>query len=260
MADGAIESANIVGYQDIVVPNGYSMFTVTFKKTSAAAYSYDVKDIQVLNSAGEVMNDDNSTTPTRRSRNKVILQKMNPTTGGLYGDHSYKFNTQSSKGWCDGSTPLGDGELTFQDGEGFAVTCPQGDSIKFRVSGEVVLTPISMAIPNGYSIIGNMTPNTVDVKDIKVLNSAGIEMNDDSSTTPSQRSRNKIIIQKMNPTTGGLYGDHSYKFNTQSNKGWCDGSTPLNAGDLMLAPGETVAVTSTQGDTVYFKFPSPISE
>ena len=72
--------------------------------------------------------------------------------------------------------------------------------------------------------------------------------------------RTRSGIQKMNVATGGLYGDHNYKFTTQNSKGWCDGSTPLNAGDLMLAPGETVAVTSSQGDSVYFKFPSPVSK
>ena len=258
--DSSIESSNIVGYQDIVVPNGYSMFTVTFKKTGATGYSFDVKDIEVLNSAGVKMDDDASTTPTQRSRNKIGIQKLNPTTGALYGDHAYRYSTQSAKGWCDGSTALAAGELTLQDGEGFAITSTQGEAVKFRVSGDVVLTPISMAIPNGYSLIGNMTPNTIDVKDIKVLNSAGIEMDDDNSTTPTQRSRNKIGIQKMNSATGGLYGDHAYRYSTQSAKGWCDGSTSLVAGELTLAPGETVAVTSTQGDTVYFKFPAPVSQ
>ena len=111
MADGSIESANMVGYQDIVVPDGYSMFTVTFKNTGATAYSYDVKDIIVLNSAGDVM-DDTTGTPTRRSRGKISIQKMNPSTGSLYDDHAYKFTTQSGKGWCDGSTPLAAGEYT----------------------------------------------------------------------------------------------------------------------------------------------------
>ena len=256
----AIESANIVGYQDIVVPNGYSMFTVTFKKTGAVGYSFDVKDIQVLNSAGEVMDDTNTGTPTRRSRGKIKIQKMDSSAGSLYGDHDYKFNSQSGKGWCDGSASLSAGDLTLQNGEGFAVTSTQGDAVKFRVSGEVVVTPISMAIPNGYAIIGNMTPNTIDVRDIKVLNSEGLEMNDDSSASPSRRSRGKIKIQKMDSSTGNLYGDHDYKFNSQSGKGWCDGSASLSANELMLAPGETIAVTSTQGDAVYFKFPAPVSE
>ena len=254
----AVDSANIVGYQEITVPNGYSMFTVTFKNPTNTVY--DIKDIIICNSAGLEMNDDSSTSPSRRSRGKVSVQKMNVTTGGLYDDHAYKFTTQNGKGWCDGSTPLSYGDFTLANGEGFAVTSTQGDAVKFRVSGEVNLTPVSMAIPNGYSIIGNMTPKTIDVKDIKVLNSAGLEMNDDSTTTPTRRSRGKISVQKMNVTTGGLYDDHAYKFTTQSSKGWCDGSTALTIGALTLAPGETLAVTSTQGDTVYFQFPSPVSE
>ena len=106
----------------------------------------------------------------------------------------------------------------------------------------------------------NPTNTVYDIKDIIVCNSEGLEMNDDNSTSPTRRSRGKISIQKMNVTTGGLYTDHNYKFTTQNSKGWCDGSTALSAGDLTLAPGETLAVTSSQGDTVYFQFPSPVSE
>ena len=252
----AVESGNIVGYQEITVPNGYSMFTVTFKNPTNTVF--DLTDIVVLNSAGLEMNDDKSVTPSRQSRNKISVQKMNVSTGYLL-DTNYRFTTLTGKGWCNGTTKLEAGEFTLQNGEGFAVTSAQGDSVKFRVSGEVNLAPVSMAIPNGYSIIGNMTPNTVDLTSIKVLNSAGLEMNDDKTVSPSRQSRNKISVQKMNGSTGYLL-DTSYRFTTLSDKGWCNGSTKLEVGEFTLAPGETVAVTSAQGDTVYFQFPTPVSE
>ena len=106
-----------------------------------------------------------------------------------------------------------------------------------------------------------MTPNTVDVKDIKILNSEGKEMDDSQpADAVTRRSRNKIAIQKMNLATGGLYTDHDYYFTSKSAAGWTDGGVALTAAQLTLAPGESIAVSSSQGDTVYFQFPSPVSE
>ena len=144
----AVESGNIVGYQEITVPNGYSMFTVTFKNPTNTVF--DIKDIVVLNSAGLEMNDDNSTSPSRRSRNKIAIQKMNATTGGLYTDHDYYFTSKSNAGWTDGGVALAAGQLTLANGEGIAISSSQGENVKFRVSGEVVVTPVTMAIPNGF--------------------------------------------------------------------------------------------------------------
>ena len=47
-----------------------------------------------------------------------------------------------------------------------------------------------------------MTPSTVDVKDVKVLNPDGIEYGD---STSALRSRNKVLAQKLNSETGSLY-------------------------------------------------------
>ena len=250
----AIESENIVGYQQITVPTGYTFFTVTFKDVQGGVY--DVKDIKVLNSAGLEMNDDNSVTPSRRSRNKVQFQKL-AATGAIDASHTYKFSTQNSKGWCDSSTPLADGECTFQDGEGFYFYNGQGENVIFQMSGSVKITQTSIPVATGYSIFGNSTPAVIDVRDIKVYNSEGKEMNDDNTVTPSRRSRGKIQIQKL-ASTGAIDASHTYKFTTQNSKGWCDSSTPLAAGEFELQPGESVYLYNGQGETVYLQLPSPI--
>ena len=248
-------TSEIVGYQQITIPQGYTFFTATFKDVQGGVY--DIKDIKVLNSAGKEMNDDNSTSPSQRSRNKVQFQKLS-ATGAIDASHTYKFTTQNNKGWCDSSTPLTDGECTFTDGEGFYFYNGQGEDVIFQMSGSVKLTQTSIPVATGYSIFGNSTPVVIDVRDIKVYNSDGKEMNDDNSTTPSRRSRNKIQIQKL-ADTGAIDASHTYKFTTQNNKGWCDNSTPLAEGEFELQPGESVYLYNGQGETVYLQLPSPIS-
>ena len=168
----------------------------------------------------------------------------------------YRYNSQNGKGWCAGSTQLNKGELTFANGEGFYINNTQGEAVKFQYSGEVDLTPVSMALAPGYSIVGNMTPSPVDFSKIKLLNSAGLEMNDDSTTSPSQRSRNKIIVQLLDQTTGNVTST-LYRYNSQNGKGWCEGSTQLVEGQMMIQPGQSFYMNNTQGETVYLQFPAP---
>lgn len=252
VAFGEGVTSGIVGYQTLTVPQGYSMYCVTFKGVGDVAY--DCTNIKVLNSAGKEMNDDNTTTPSQRSRNKVIFQKLNLETGSLDATN-YKYNSQGGKGWCAGSTKLNEGDLTFANGEGIYINNTQGAPVQFQYSGQVDLTPVSMALAPGYSLVGNMCPVAVDLSNVKVLNSEGLEMNDDNSVSPSRRSRNKIIVQLLDSTSGSLEATN-YKYNSQGGKGWCEGSTKLTEGQMMLQPGQSFYLNNTQGATVYLQFPT----
>lgn len=204
------------------------------------------------------MDDTNTTTPSRRSRNKVMFQKLDVSSGNVLDD-LYKFNSQSGKGWCLNSVSLTQGQCTFKSGEGVYINNTQGEAVKLLVSGEVDLDPISMPLPAGYTILGNMTPVPVDVRNIKVLNSAMEEMDDTNTTSPTRRSRNKVMFQKLDAATGNVLDD-LYKYNTQSGKGWCLNSVSLTENQCVLQPGESVYLNNTQGDVIYLKFPSPMSK
>ena len=256
MAKADVVSSDIVGYQTLTIPQGYSMYCVTFKGVGNTAY--DCTNIKLLNSAGKEMNDDNSASPSQRSRNKIIFQKLNLETGSLMST-LYRYNSQNGKGWCAGSTALTEGDLTFANGEGIYINNAQGDVVQFQYSGQVDLTPVSMALEPGYSIVGNMTPVAVDLSKVKLLNSAGVEMNDDNSTSPSQRSRNKVIFQLLDATTGNVTST-LYRYNSQNGKGWCEGSTQLTEGQMMLQPGQSFYLNNGQGDRVYLQFPTLVTE
>ena len=119
-------SSGIVGYQTLTIPQGYSMYCVTFKGIGDT--SYDCTNIKLLNSAGKEMNDDNTTSPSQRSRNKVVFQLLDSTTGNVT-DTPYRYNSQSGKGWCEVSTPLTEGQMMLQPGQSFYLNNTQGDTV-----------------------------------------------------------------------------------------------------------------------------------
>ncbi len=232
------------------------MYTVTFKDVSGG--EFDLASIKLLNSAGKEMDDDNTTTPSQRSRGKVMFQKVDLATGNLIAT-SYDYTSRNQVGWRKDLTAITANEVTFKDGEGIYIYNTQEEIVKLLVSGEVALTPVTTAIPEGYSIIGNMTPARVDISKIKLLNSATVEIDDDSTTTPSQRSRSKVFFQKLDATTGNLNAT-SYDYTSRSNTGWRKDMTQITEGTEYLEPGEAVYLNNTQGDVVYLQFPSAINK
>ena len=254
MAKADVVSSEIVGYQEIEIPTGYSMYTVTFK--DVAGGEFDLSTIKLLNSASKEMDDDNSTSPTQRSRAKVMFQKIDLDSGNLVST-SYDYTSRNQTGWRKDLTAISAGEVTFKDGEGMYIYNNQGEVVKFLVSGKVALTPITTGIPSGYSIIGNMTPVRVDISKIKLLNSAKVEMNDDNSTSPTQRSRSKVFFQKLDATTGNLDAT-SYDYTSRNSVGWRKDLTQISEGAEYLEPGEAIYIYNTQGDTVYLQFPTVV--
>ena len=226
----AVESSNIVGYQKITIPTGYSLFSVTFKDVGGS--EYDIQDIKVLTVDGA----------DYTTNNRVRMQKITAV-----GDYGTAYNYRLSKGgWCQSSTYIGTGVVTFGDGEGVALYNGDSSPLLLQVSGSVNLTPVSTAIPaSSYKIIGNMTPVAVDIQSV-------IPYIGDTICS----ANNRVRIQKV--TTIGDYGT-AYNWR-QSKGGWCQGSTYIGTGVLTLNPGEAVAVLNGESSAVTLKFPSPISE
>ena len=99
VANADVVSSDIVGYQQITAPSGYSLFTVTFK--DVASGEYDIQDIKVLTTAGA----------DYTANNRVRMQKVSAT-----GDYLTLYNYRLSKGgWCQAATFLGTGAVTFAD-------------------------------------------------------------------------------------------------------------------------------------------------
>jgi hypothetical protein len=229
----AVESANIVGYQSVEIPTGFSLFTVTFENVDGG--EYDLKNIKLLDENGAAIESSNG---------KVRIQKMDSTGAYLTG---YPYRTTRG-GWCSGNTLLADGAVTFKSGEAFCVNNGGDTKVQFQVSGSVTIAPQSTSIAaGGFTLIGNMTPQTIDLKSI-------VPMKEDGSAI--ETSNGKIRVQKM--ATDGAYLT-GYPYRT-TRGGWCSGNTLLADGAVTLAPGESVCVNNGEDFAIVFKFPSPISK
>ena len=223
-------TSEIVGYQEISVPTGYSLFTVTFQEVGGG--NYDIQNIVPYTTEGAVVT----------GNNKVIVQKMD-TTGAYLTTYNYR---STKGGWCQGSTFVGTEAVTFSDGEAMCINNNFGAVVKLRVSGAVAITPQTPALPTGYSLCGNMTPVTIDLQDITPCDSEGNVVT----------GNNKVIIQKMD-TTGAYLTTYNYR---TTKGGWCQGSTYVGTEAVTFAPGESFCLNNNFGAPVVLKYKSPISE
>ena len=228
----SVESANIVGYQEVTLDENFSLFTVTFKGVGAGN-GYDVQDIIPLDVNGEVVS----------ANNRVIIQKLNSDGGYVSTTYNYR---QTRGGWCQGSTYLGREALLLKEGEAVCVNNQTGGKINLRVSGEVVLTPVSMTFGENFSLAGNMTPATIDIQDIIPY---------DSGTDTEITANNRVIIQKL--TSDGGYESTTYNYR-KSRGGWCQGSTVLSRGTVTFTPGQAFCLNNQTGASIVLKFKSPI--
>ncbi len=212
------------------MPVGYSLFTITFKEIGGG--NFDLKNITVLDAEGNAIT----------SNGKIKIQKMD-ATGAYLTSYPYR---STRGGWCSGNTLLDDGAVTFGDGEAFCVNNSESAAIKFSVAGAVNFEPTTITIPaGGYTIVGNLTPVTVDLKDIVPV------LTDGSALTSSN---GKIKAQKMD-TLGAYLTSYPYR---TTRGGWCSGNTLLDDGAVTLAPGESICVNNSGEDDIVFKFPNPV--
>ena len=192
--------------------------------------SYDIQDI-VPYQNGEVVT----------ANAKVNIQKMS-TDGAYLTQYGYR-NTKG--GWCTGLTFVGRDVVTFAAGEAMCINNTTGAEVQLQVSGAVDIEPWSGEIPTGYSLIGNMTPNTIDIQDI-----VPYDMDGNVITVNA-----KVNIQKMS-SDGAYLTQYGFR---QGKGGWCSGLTFLGTGAVTFAPGEAACINNTTGSSIKLKYKSPLN-
>lgn len=225
-----MQCRNNVGYQLIAVPTGYNLFTPTFEGVSG---SLDLTSIEICDADGNV---------NSALYNDVGIQKMD--SAGAYLD-IYGYSPDFG-GWNVDFTAIEAGTVTFSIGETMCVANDSGDTVYFRVSGQVDLVNKN-EVGTGYVLWGNSTPVAVDLTDVSIVDAEGNVMTS---------LYNDVGIQKMD--TEGSYLD-IYGYSPDFG-GWNVDFTAIEAGTVTLQPGEAVCVANDSGDTVYFKLPSPVGE
>lgn len=226
---GAIESSNVVGYQLIKVPTGYTLFTPTF---DGIATDLDLTSIAVCDSTGAV----------NESYNEVNIQKMD-SLGAYLDVYSY---CSEVGGWNVDYSPIAAGEVTFKVGESICVANDTGDDVYFRVSGKVDLVNKN-EVGEGYVLWGNSTPVAIDITQVTIVDENGNERTD---------LYNDVNIQKMD-TVGAYLDVYGY---CPEVGGWNVDYSPIAEGEFTLEPGESVCVANDSGSTIYFKLPRPITK
>ena len=218
------------------------MITPTFENIQNTVY--DLKDIYPCDANG---------TKLTSCKNKLMVQKLNTSSGGVSG--GYKYTTSSSKGWyrISDNQAIAAGEVPIYEGEGlYLYNTETSADIYINLSGAVTLTALSTPIAaSSYMMLGNMTPVTVYLKQVKPWNVEG--------TAEETNCKNKLMAQKVNPATGGVTG--GYKYTTASNKGWYRISDNQAIGDteVPIEPGEAMYFSNSDASKAYtLKFPNPV--
>ena len=215
-------TSNIVGYQEISIPKGFSLYTVTFKNVVGG--DYNVQDMIPMVNGAQLT-----------GMNQVTFQKC--STDGSYGT-TYGW-LQARGGWCQGMVKVND--VTLLSGEAVCFNSKQ-ENVMIRVSGAVELTPYSHALKTGFNLVGNMTPATINLQDI-------VPYVGETQLT----GMNQVTLQKCN--TDGSYAT-TYGW-LPARGGWCQGMAKVE--NVTFEPGEAFCINVKVAGVV-LKFKSPIVE
>lgn len=148
-----ITSANVVGYQDVVVPAGSSMRTATFKAITGDYKISDIKVAGVFDGIGDEYG-----------------QKVN--ADGTWGDTYYYLLAEGGMAEADGwyKDPTGGEPVTDEDmltvGQAFIFS--SSADLTFTYAGEVISGTADVSVPAGTAMVGNPTPVAAKFSEIQV--------------------------------------------------------------------------------------------
>lgn len=230
-ADSGVVSSDIVGYQNVDLANGYSLFTATFKGIGNVT-TFDLTDMTPKTPAGVNIT----------GNGKVLVYVLD--TAGNYGTPYAWYG--SLGGWStDGATTIPANTVTLGDGVGVAVynslkvlattgaesTARQAVSTNavFQVSGAVELTPANATV-SGYSLSGNNTPVAIDLAEITPVTTNGVAIT----------GNGKVLVYLLD--TAGNYGTPYAWYGAQSGWSTDNGTSVVPSKTVMLSPGQGFAV------------------
>ena len=249
LAAFGIESANTVGYyaSDANFRAGNTMYTPMFAGIGDAEYS-----IQDILPVGTKVPDGSSLA------NAITLQKLT-ATGGADGytywwmDYYDEDEEDDMYGWKRPAS-FAAATISFKAGEAFWLKMPSTAACTLQFNGEVKKGDIYMLLKQGNTAVGNPTPVTINISDIRPV---GENIPDGSSLAKA------ITLQKLT-ATGGADGytywwmDYYDEDEEDDMYGWKRPASFANC-TMTLAPGEGIWVKCPNA-TTSLKFPAAIAE
>ena len=155
----ALESANVVGYQEVEAPTGDSMRCPTFQTVGGAGY--DLTKITVTGGGGY---------------GDVCAQII--SSAGLWVGEYYWLTLAGmgvEDGWYKDSVGIeavAEGEVILDQGQALYVHS-DSDDLQLKVSGEVPAGDVGLTFVAGDGMLGNATPVEADLTDITVTGGGG---------------------------------------------------------------------------------------
>ena len=217
----------MVGYQAVNVPSGFSMRAATFEAING---DYKISEIKVSDDI--------------QGGGSDYVQKIN--ADGTWGD-VYFYLTMNGTGYVEdgwykddfGGTPVTDKDV-LRKGEAVIVT--SASQFAFTFSGQIPASTSTIAIPTGFSMVGNPTPAAVKIGSIVV--------------SEAVHGGGSDYAQKIN--ADGTWGD-VYFYLTMNGTGYVEdgwykddfGGTPVTDEDVLEA-GESMIFTSAGDFSVTF--------
>ena len=224
----ALESANVVGYQDIEAPAGSSMRAPTFQAVGGSGY--DLTKITVAGAEGS---------------GDVCAQTIS-AAGEWDGEYYYMTVDGAgvpADGWykdAGGSEAVEEDEVILPAGGALFVDSAYND-LTLKVAGEVPSGDLDLDVPAGSSQIGNALPADVDLTEITVTGAEG--SGDVCAQSISAAGEWDGEYYYMTVDGAGVPADGWYKD--------AGGSEAVEADEVVLAPGEALFIDSAYNDLVF---------
>ena len=148
-------SANIVGYQNYPLEQGYNLYSPVFETVSGDAMS-----LQELKLQGDAV--------TGGGANNICILDSDGVAQSIIGWWTPDDGTGEDEGcWFDGDN-WAIIEETIVEGQGFYIYAVDA-GLTAQSAGAVKLTNYSKTLEVGYNLVGNCTPVDLDIQEIKIV-------------------------------------------------------------------------------------------
>ena len=145
-------------------------------------------------------------------------------------------------GWLDGASGefIEPGDVTFDVGDGLWVDAPNSD-FKLQSAGQVMTAPATVTLREGFKMVANPTPVTVDLTNITV-----------TGYDEEEGTEEEVSVQTLNKNGGRV--DQYYWYDVVDGDdvyyGWLDGASGefIEAGDVEVGAGEALWVDAPSTD------------
>ena len=205
-----MESANIVGFQDYPLVQGYNLYSPVFESLN------ETMSLQELKIKGEGV--------TGSGANNISLLDSDGVYQGSYGWWLPDDGTGEEEGcWFDGDNWCVI-EDTVAAGQGFYIFA-NDEGLSIQSSGSVKLTAYSKDLAKGYNLVGNCSPADLDIQQIKLV-----------GETVTGSGANNICLLDSDGVYQGAYGWWLPDDGTGEEEGcWFDGDNWCMVEDTVAA-------------------------